>query len=110
MSFKTQLSTDIDKIFLNTAEFAEDITYVDSKNKSYSGKAVIDIKGDSNGDWGGGEVLTADIIMDKTFAGSIKPHEHIIDSENRSWVVTIVKDIDSASITVSAHTDFKIRS
>ena len=110
MSFKTQLSADINNIFLNINEFAENVTYTDSSSKSHSGKAIIKIDGDSQTEWAGGEVLTAEIIMDKTFGGSIKPHDKITDSENRIWTVTTIKDMDSAAITVSAHTDFKIRS
>jgi hypothetical protein len=110
MSLKSQIQSDINNIFLNTDEFAEDVTYVDSENESHTGKAIVNIQGDSDTEWAGGEVLTAEIIMDKTFGGSIKPHEKITDSENRIWTVTTIKDMDSAAITVSAHTDFKIRS
>ena len=110
MTLKNQLSADMTSTFLNVDEFAEDVSYVDSANNSHTGKAVINIEGDSDTEWAGGDVLTAEITMDKSFAGAIKPHEHIIDSESRSWVVTDVKNLDFAAVTVSAHTDFKIRS
>ena len=110
MSLKSQMQEDISNIFLNTDEFAEDVTYVDSANESHTGKAIINIQGDSDSEWAGGEVLTAEIVMEKSFAGSIKPHGHIVDSEGRTWTVTQVKNLDFAAITVSAHCDFKIRS
>ena len=110
MSLKSQMQADIGNIFLNTDEFAEEVTYIDSANNSNTGKAVINIIGNSDTDWAGGEVLTAEITLDKAFAGSIKPHEHIVDSESRSWVVINIVNLDFAAVTVSAHMDFKIRS
>lgn len=110
MSLKSQIQEDISNVFLNTDEFAEDVTYVDSANDSHTGKAIVNIQGDSDTEWAGGEVLSAEITMDIAFAGAIKPHEHIIDSENRNWTVTQVKGMDFAAITVAAHCDFKIRS
>lgn len=42
MSFATELASDLDKVFLNTAEFAETVTYQPSNSAQKSIRAIVD--------------------------------------------------------------------
>ena len=109
MTLKEQLNVDLEETFFNTDEFDEGVIYTDSSGIPHEGKAVIEFDGYSMNDWAGGEALVAEIILAKSFAGNIRPHETITDSEGRVWIVKTVKSLDSSAIVVYAHTDLKVK-
>lgn len=108
MTFKTQLATDLAQM-MNTSEFADSIVLTTVESVQISGAAVIDVVGESDGDWSGGNAMVATAILDKaTFTTKPKSGE-TITAGSTTWYVDSLINECPVSWTVKMFSEHKPR-
>ena len=107
-NFKTQIALDLDNI-LAADEVSDDVV-LGSGDSAISGKAVLNISGQSEGDWGGGSAIAATATLPKSvFTTTPKIHDTLTVSNGRTYYVGQLVNESSAAWTVSLVSDLKAR-
>ena len=108
MRFKESIRNDLDGI-LQADEVSDDVV-LGSGESAISGKAVINVNGQSDNEWAGGSVIYATALLPKnTFTTEPKPHETLTVTNGRTYRVVALTNESSSSWIVSIVADNKIK-
>ena len=108
MNFKESIANDLDNI-LALNEVSDDVVLGTGEN-AISGKAVIDINGQSESDWSGGSSIAATALLPKSvFVAAPKVHDVLTVSNGRTYYVCQLVNESSAAWTVSLVSELKAR-
>lgn len=108
MNFKESIANDLDNI-LALDEVSEDVV-LGSGDAAITGKAVLNINGENEGEWGGGSAIAATATLPKSvFTTTPKIHDTLSVSNGRTYYVGQLVNESSAAWTVSLVSDLKAR-
>lgn len=108
MTFKEQTAADLDNI-LALNEVSDDVVLGQGES-AISGKAVIDINGQSESDWSGGSSIAATALLPKSvFVAAPKVHDVLTVSNGRTYYICQLVNESSAAWTVSLVSELKAR-
>ena len=108
MNFKESIANDLDNI-LALNEVSEDVVLGQGES-AISGKAIIDINGQSESDWSGGSSIAATAVLPKSvFVTAPKVHEILTVSSGRTYYVGQLVNESSAAWAVSLVSELKAR-
>ena len=108
MTFKEQLAIDMAHM-MNTDEFAEAVTLTPITGAAVTGSAVVNVIGESDGEWPGGNVIVATAVLDKaTFTTRPRSNESLATA-TASWYIDSVIGETPVSWTVKMFSEHKPR-
>lgn len=108
MTFKEQTAADLDNI-LALNEVSDDVV-LGVGDSAISGKAVINISGQSESDWRGGTAIAATAVLPKSvFVDEPKVHDFLAVSDGRTYRIDSLVNESSTSWTVLLVSDLKAR-
>ena len=108
MNFKEQLNADLDNI-LALDEVSESVT-LGSGSTAVTGRAVLNISGQTESTWNGGTAIAATAVLPKSvFSTEPKIHEILTVSNGRSYQIDSLAEESTAAWTVLLVADLKAR-
>lgn len=106
-NFKEQLVADMANVFMNTNEFAVSARLVHRNGATEICSCSIEIIGNEEGEWSGGWVTVANILMSKSELIN-KPEIHsVIKAENEIWTIDSILAEDNSSWQLKAFKGYK---
>jgi len=109
MGFKEQLIQDVDAVFINASEFAESAALRTNAGSVVNGNAVVNVLGESDGDWSGGNAMAAVIYLSRS-QFSAKPNTNeTLTCAGVSWIVASVTEETPELWAVRAFSEHKPR-
>jgi hypothetical protein len=104
MSFQDLMASDMDDVFLNSSEFAEEITYTPNGGTAATVTAIVTRTrpGPAGGQEGRSQRASIEIVVSKTTVPTvIKGKDLVVTNDvngtSRDWIVVDVLDSDTAS-------------
>lgn len=108
MNFKQQIALDLTNI-LNADEVSENVT-LGTGLTAITGKAVLNMSGQSEGEWGGGSAMVASAVLPKSvFTEEPKIHEFLFVETGRTYRIDSIINESNTSWTVQLVADLKAR-
>lgn len=108
MSFREQAASDLTAI-LNAQEISDEVT-LGSGDTAITGKAVLNMNGQSDSEWGGGSCITATAVLPKSvFPTEPRVHEELTVTGGRTYTVASLIEESPASWKVMLVTSLKAR-
>lgn len=108
MNFKQQTVKDLENILM--AEEISDVVVLGTGDNAIEGRAVLNMSGQSEAEWGGGSSMTATAVLPKyVFTEEPKIHDFLFVEGGRTYRIDSIVNESSVAWTVQLVSDLKAR-